>query len=115
MSVTASLPIESRTKLRKALVTFFTKSKPNVKPIVLLIKEFNKKHNLVEAKSFCTYLIKQGKDYHSAINSGLASAVAAKKYNIDQYAVGYFKRIIRADTVTGERNSRNNVTESAAS
>jgi TusA-related sulfurtransferase len=115
ISVTSSLPIEERDKLRGEMITMLTSKNPSVNRVVEYLKKVNKDHNLVEARNFCENLIDQYEAYHKALNSNLASAAAAKKYNVNAYGVSYFKRIISSNNTKIERDKRNNVTKSKVS
>ncbi len=110
LAITSSMPYDIRSKLREATVKFFMAKKANVATITDCLDVIGKKYAFTDdVTKFKASLTKHYKDYYDAVNSGDAAAQAAKKFNIDAYAVSYFRKLLNQKSVNDERLRKNNV------
>ena len=110
LSVTSSMPYDKRSQLREAVVKFFAAKKPNVTVITDSIDKIGKNYIFSsDIDNFEKQLNLQFKSYHDAVNSPDASAIAAKKFEVEPYAVSYFRKLNNQKVINDERLRKNNV------
>jgi len=110
VALTSSMPFDKRSVMREATVKFFTAKKANVTIITDAITKIGKNYAFGrDIDSFLEKLNKQYKDYFDAVVSKDAAAIAAKKHNVDAYAVSYFRKIMLQKTLNDERIRKHNV------
>lgn len=110
LSITSSMPFDKRAILRAAVVKFISDVKPNVKTITSALDKLSKTYIFPkDIDNFNSILIKQYKQYHAAINSDLQTENASKKYEVDRYAVSYFRKLVNQKVINDERIRKNNV------
>jgi hypothetical protein len=104
------MPHDKRTQLREATVQFFQASKPDIKGILAAIDKIARSFTFTkDLDTFKSQLQAQYRAYFEAVNSKDIPAIAAKKYDIDQYAVSYFRRLFAHKAVNEDRIRKQNV------
>ena len=110
LSVTSSMPFDKRKILRTALVAFFRAKRVNFSTIDNAISQIGKAYVFTDdAKNFLKNFKKHCTEYHAAINSGESASLASKKFNVDQFSVAYFKKLLMQDDLNAERYKKHNV------
>ena len=110
IAVTSSMPFEKRKLLRTAIVAFFRAKSINFSTLEKAIAQIGKSFAFGDdAAAFLKNFKKNCNAYHAAINSGEPAAVAAKKYNVDQFSVAYFKKLLGQSDLNTERYKKHNV------
>lgn len=110
LAVTASMPFDKRKILRTALVDFFRAKKVNFSIIEKAIDQIGKAYVFNDdAKNFLKNFKKHCVEYHAAISSGDPASVVSKKYNVDQFSIAYFKKLLGQDDLNLERYRKHNV------
>ena len=110
LALTSSMPHDKRSQLREAMVNFFSAKKPDIKGILSSIDQISKSFTFSsDLEAFKSQLGAKYTSYHEAVNSKDIPAAVAKKYDIDQYAVSYFRRLFSQKAVNEERVRKNNV------
>lgn len=93
----SNIGFSGRNRIYLALDKFFTQSKPDINIVIEAIDKEAKDATLeTERIKFTSAFCDNADAYHQAYNSGLATANAAQKFEVDSYALSYFKTKLNA-------------------
>ena len=96
LSVSSSMPFDIRSIFKQAIIKFLTETKPKQDIVTNAIEKLAKKYIFPEdVKIFNQIFAAEYKNLHGAINSSDMVANAALKFDIDKYAVSYFRKLVK--------------------